>query len=508
MECFLRLHSLRAYHGDFGCGKIFLTSQNKVIIGDFAPVKPFCLQGKNQPPIEFYQIWFDEGLDGEGGEIGRGCYLAPERLKFNVTESFESADLFSLGCVLAEIFGTRSFLQFKDVLKLSSLDSDASYNENLTELIDNCEISETVLIPLIKRLCTRDPARRYLAPSDISLFKLDQNVNNWRNSISLYRKSDDFYEKKKLITETFIGIPDNLESFLILLFKENDSLLIVLLVNYLLNHVDENFVSVISESFKDNQFVQRLLSDFLLKNPKVGLIDDNFQLIKSFNSGNRDVLFQQIAKESDLKSVLNILQSQKIPKEKMMGILNKLLQIYRSRDVHDEDFESQIVYEYVSNGAEKEDLDNLYKICSKINETSSSEVTVLRIAFQLDLEKNCVPIESPISNQKKQEQFSPKPVMIAQPRLKQRILLNPIKWKGAERIKIQGILQSPDKLFFICYSDSTIFFWDMKSLLNSKSFEPVASVNPRSDAIITSLIFGTDSELIISFKDGIIGIYR
>ena len=72
-----------------------------------------------------------------------------------------------------------------------------------------------------------------------------------------------------------------------------------------------------------------------------------------------------------------------------------------------------------------------------------------------------------------------------------------------------GLLQSPDKRFFICYSTKSLLFWDFKALLKGLTNEALATVNPRSEAVISSIIFGDDSDtILVSFKDGVIGLYK
>lgn len=509
LESFLKLHALRAFHGDFGSGKVFLTSQNKVVLGDFAPIKPFCLQSRTQKPIEFYQIWFDEGLDGEISEIGRGCYLAPERLKFNALESFEAADLFSLGCVLAELFGSRGFLQFKDTLTLSNLEKDEEYDGFLSNFLEVVEEASFV-VPLIKRLCARDPTRRHLIPSDLFLFqsRIDENLQEWRKSVISYRASDDYYEKRNLITKNMNNFSYfSLEGLLLLILREKDKLLRAFLLEHFLGNQqpNEDVLSILSESFDDKKdsFLINLLLNYLLKSEKI--VCERFPLVNAINSGNRDALFQQISREPDLKVILRFLPAERMSKDRFMGILNKLLQIYRSKDVFDEDFESQMIFEYKN--SEEEGLDNLMKTCWRTwNKLDSSNFAVFeRIAYQLDLEKNKISIEQVEKKRNHVRQAEDKVAHLNQPRLKQRILLKPTAWKRTGNIL--GICQSSDRTFFICYTENFIYFWDLKVLL--KSAEPIASVNPRADAIITSVQCGyDDTNLIISFKDGIIGIYK
>ena len=252
VESFIKLHSVRAFHGDFGSGKVFLTSENKVTIGDFAPIKPFGLQSKQQSPIEFYQIWFDEGLEGESHEIGKGCYLAPERLKFNSIESFESADLFSLGCVLMELFSSRGFLQFKDVLRLSKAKDEEEYFKVFNELIEPFEFKNFDLINLIKRLCSFDPIKRSLKLKDLEMMKSlnDENIKNWRISLFNYKIVESFDMKKFTISQFPIKVFDY-ESLILLILKEKDEILQSLLFKLLTSGVDKGEEGVSDEDASD-----------------------------------------------------------------------------------------------------------------------------------------------------------------------------------------------------------------------------------------------------------------
>lgn len=533
---FLKLHGLRAFHGDFGSGKVFLTSGYKVLIGDFAPIKPFCLQSKTQNPIEFHQIWFDEGLDGETDEIGRGCYLAPERLKFNTVENFEASDLFSLGCTLVELFGTRAFLQFKDVLALSRhhLDSSEEYDALLGELIVKADFAHFDILPIVKRLCARDPLDRKLFDSDLEVIrsKIDPEIANWRKLLSSYRLTNDFCTRKEIISRfPDDSISHDFDNLLLVCLKEKDPILSVLLVNFILKAVQgaesrsellKTFhVNFVSGGFK---FVNNLLKEFSMVSSQNCSSINEFPLIQAFNSGLRgDNLLKLIGESDNLREVLDLAARRQLAGEKLMAVLNKLSQIYRKREVFDADFEARITFEYLRIGADEEDLKLLFKTCWKFYEKYSKKeaISSSRIAFRLDLEKNKVPIESCRKATSKSSWFmkrtdshshsrsrasqSQLQAQTVYPKLKQRLVNEPIKWTEP----IAGILQSPDKSFIIGYTEATLHFWDMKRIIRSQGGEPLASVNPRTDAIITSVIFGKDSDsLIISFKDGIIGLYK
>ena len=500
---------------------MFLTSNYKILIGDFAPIKPFSLQNKNQNPIEFYQIWFDEGLEGDCDEIGRGCYLAPERLKFNSIENFETADLFSLGCVLVELFGVRAFLQFSDVLSLSQSNSTEEYNELLATLVDRTEMNHSDIIPIVKRLCARDPNDRKLLGSDLLVIqsKIDPQIANWRHLLASYRFTNNFYTKKEIIAK-LPGVIEDFDAFLLVCLKEKDPILSGLLVSFMLQHTEHMetcclLVKVFNENFKDFKFVKNVIMENLIsKNQNCSSIDE-FPLIQAFNSGLRDNLFKFVAEYADLKEVVE-LASSRLSGEKLMSLLNKLLQIYRKRDFYDSEFEARIAFEYLRIEAEEDDLKTLFKTCWKFREkyAENTKVSLSRIAYQLDLEKNKVPIESSgKSGQSKSSWILKRSVSqnstgnsaSAKPKLKQRVLNEAIKWVE----KIHGILQSPDKTFIIGYNETTLHFWDMKSVIRTRDGEPLASVNPRADAIITSVIFGSEPDsLIISFQDGIIGLYK
>lgn len=519
IEAFLKLHQLRAFHGDFGSGKVFLTSDYKVLIGDFAPIKPFSLQSRTQNPIEFYQIWFDEGLDGEFDEIGRGCYLAPERLKFNSVENFEAADLFSLGCVLVELFSSRAFLQFKDVLSLGNAKDPEEYDELLSGFIKKANMSNSqILNPLVKRLCAFDPKDRKLTQDDLMEIqsKIDPLMSSWRTLISAYRFSNDYNKKIELIAK----FPDQIENFdnlLLLTLKEKDPILSALLVDFILQSAVENrneLVKVFIGNWRNNLFVNNIVKEFLMvKAPNCCTVKE-FPLIQAFNSGLRDNFFKELSNSNcNLKEVVELV-SIRLKGEKLMSVLNKLLQIYRKRDVYDYEFESRITFEYLAIDASEEEMKILYKTCWKFHEkyVAINDFSQARIAFQLDLEKNKVPIESSRKSKQsrsswlmKRSSSSSSIISRLYPRLKQRALNGPVKWTEA----ISGILQSPDRTFIIGYTETTLHFWDFKGIIRTGDGEPLASVNPRADAVIYSVIFGREPDsLIISFKDGIIGLYK
>ena len=576
IENFIKLQGLRVFHGDFGSGKVLLTSQNQVLISDFAPIKPFSLQAPKQSPIEFYQLWFDEGLDGDLGEIGRGCYLAPERLKFNSSSStsFEllgAADLFSLGCVLAELFSENgeTFLQFKNVLSLSSKSKGSDACENLIdEFLKRIRVKNE-LCPLIKKLCSQDPLKRSLSALDIENLKsmIDVKLKNWREFVNLYRLNEglNFFAKKELIIKKKCEAqnldPKQVETLCLLILRENEALLRILLVDLLFkvfqNNENFNFDELLKAlNVEENLMIEDLVIRNLLsmKNFNFHLNEQpKFSLIKAFSNFNlkadREALFQQILKEPDLKKVLYVLEVKNCAREKVKDVLVKLLQIYRARGLRDFEFERQLAFWFFAVNIEEEEVMALFDLCNlttpyqlhrPVKKDQLGPAATNRIAYQFDLKKNKIPIEilrnqeslsvtmiantNTITNTNTNTNINTHSLSRRQQitgckKLKQRLLIDGIPWKFADNEKCLAILQSPDRSFFLFHSQSTIYFWDIKEILpttgkegakfKSSKREALGAVCPRGvDGVICSVVFSDDNSLFIAFEDGIIGLYK
>ncbi|CCX33476.1 Similar to Putative serine/threonine-protein kinase VPS15; acc. no. Q9UVG6 [Pyronema omphalodes CBS 100304] len=99
--CGLRdCHARGVHHGDIKAENVLVTSWNWIYLSDFAPFKPTYLPADN--PADF-SYFFDTSLR-------RICYVAPERFLDAGQKRAEDApltdemDIFSLGCVIAELF--------------------------------------------------------------------------------------------------------------------------------------------------------------------------------------------------------------------------------------------------------------------------------------------------------------------------------------------------------------------------------------------------------------------
>ncbi|KAG5357663.1 putative serine/threonine-protein kinase VPS15 [Yarrowia sp. C11] len=97
-------HARGVYHGDIKSENTLVTSWNWALLSDFAPFKPVSLPSDDP---SFFSFFFDTSLR-------RTCYLAPERFADVNSSNPQSApqemeltgahDIFSLGCVIAELF--------------------------------------------------------------------------------------------------------------------------------------------------------------------------------------------------------------------------------------------------------------------------------------------------------------------------------------------------------------------------------------------------------------------
>eukprot|EP00127_Corallochytrium_limacisporum_P003996 Clim_evm45s156 gene=Clim_evmTU45s156 len=154
-----QIHDVGVCHGDLKAENIVLSSSGWLSIVDFASFKPTLLPAENQG--EFY-FFFDSA--------GRGnCYIAPERFvaaaKADSDAPFEPGmDMFSVGCVIAEIFSRGSF-----AFGLSDLLSYA--NGDISDSVFTTRIEEPVIARLVQGLVARDPVKRLTATQALQQFR-------------------------------------------------------------------------------------------------------------------------------------------------------------------------------------------------------------------------------------------------------------------------------------------------------------------------------------------------
>ncbi|XP_066322820.1 serine/threonine-protein kinase VPS15-like isoform X1 [Miscanthus floridulus] len=158
-------HSKGICHGDIKCENVLVTSWNWLYLADFASFKPTYIPDDDPSDFSFY---FDTG-----GR--RRCYLAPERFYEHGGESQVAADaplqpsmdIFSLGCVLAELF-----LEGQPLFELSQL---LAYRRGQYDPIHTLEkIQDTGIRDMILHMIQLDPKKRL--PCRIYLQKYESVV--------------------------------------------------------------------------------------------------------------------------------------------------------------------------------------------------------------------------------------------------------------------------------------------------------------------------------------------
>ncbi|AQK55820.1 protein kinase family protein / WD-40 repeat family protein [Zea mays] len=159
-------HSKGICHGDIKCENVLVTSWNWLYLADFASFKPTYIPDDDPSDFSFY---FDTG-----GR--RRCYLAPERFYEHGGESQVAADaplqpsmdIFSLGCVLAELF-----LEGQPLFELSQL---LAYRRGQYDPIHTLEkIQDTGIRDMILHMTQLEPKKRlpcrsYLQKYEIVVF--------------------------------------------------------------------------------------------------------------------------------------------------------------------------------------------------------------------------------------------------------------------------------------------------------------------------------------------------
>uniref|UniRef100_H2Z3A5 non-specific serine/threonine protein kinase n=1 Tax=Ciona savignyi TaxID=51511 RepID=H2Z3A5_CIOSA len=157
------------WHGDIKSENVLITSWNWLLLTDFASFKPAYLPDDN--PADF-NYFFDTSRR-------RTCYIAPERftdnqsmLASNELRDYDVAvtnamDIFSAGCVIAEIFtdGTPLF----DLSQLLAYRENKFDPEAVLNKIDDIHVRE-----MVKHMTQCDPAKRYTA---------EKYLNEWRGKI-------------------------------------------------------------------------------------------------------------------------------------------------------------------------------------------------------------------------------------------------------------------------------------------------------------------------------------
>ncbi|KAG9441768.1 hypothetical protein H6P81_017622 [Aristolochia fimbriata] len=149
-------HDNGVCHGDIKCENVLVTSWNWLYLADFASFKPTYIPDDDPSDFSFF---FDTG-----GR--RRCYLAPERFyehggEMQVTQDaplVPSMDIFSVGCVLAELF-----LEGQPLFELSQLLAYRRGQYDPSQYLE--KIPDSGIRKMILHMIQLDPGSRLSAES-------------------------------------------------------------------------------------------------------------------------------------------------------------------------------------------------------------------------------------------------------------------------------------------------------------------------------------------------------
>jgi phosphoinositide-3-kinase regulatory subunit 4 len=151
-----QIHSEGHYHGDINTNNVLLTSWNWLLISDFAPYKPIYLPSED---IGKYQFFF--GANSDKSYIAPEKLVSPEDMLTSVSlEEMQAMDIFSMGCVLAEIFLNGHALF--DLVKLQSYKKGFYNPKEILNTIEVPEIKELIISMIELIPSKRKTAHEYL----------------------------------------------------------------------------------------------------------------------------------------------------------------------------------------------------------------------------------------------------------------------------------------------------------------------------------------------------------
>ena len=154
-------HAQNVYHGDIKTENALVTSWNWLLLSDFSASFKSCFLPEDNPAD--FSFFFD--ISGR-----RTCYLAPERF-LSTGEAVEgrsginwAMDIFSLGCVIAELFLESPIFNLSQLLnyRQGTFDPVSTY----VNRIEDKDIRE-----LVTHMIQLEPESRYSA---------DEYLNFWR----------------------------------------------------------------------------------------------------------------------------------------------------------------------------------------------------------------------------------------------------------------------------------------------------------------------------------------
>jgi phosphoinositide-3-kinase regulatory subunit 4 len=155
-------HARDIFHGDIKTENVLVTSWNWVYLSDFSSsFKPTYLPEDNPADFSFF-------FDTSGR---RTCYLAPERFLNPGEEAIGkspinwSMDIFSVGCVIAELFLESPIFNLSQLFKYRA---NKEYNPELSQLN---RIADKDIRDMVAHMISIDPQARYNAEEYLKFWK-------------------------------------------------------------------------------------------------------------------------------------------------------------------------------------------------------------------------------------------------------------------------------------------------------------------------------------------------
>ena len=153
-------HAQNIYHGDIKTENLLVTSWNWLYLTDFSSsFKPATLPEDNPADFSFY-------FDTSGR---RTCYLAPERFTVGGELSLQgelnwAMDIFSVGCLIAELFLEGPIFSLSQVFKYKTGDYDPEHSQ--LDKLEDSDVREMIL-----NMIELDPEKRYSAEQYLSFYR-------------------------------------------------------------------------------------------------------------------------------------------------------------------------------------------------------------------------------------------------------------------------------------------------------------------------------------------------
>ncbi|SAM00828.1 hypothetical protein [Absidia glauca] len=197
-------HQQKVYHGDIKTENVLVTSGNWAYLVDFASYKPTFLPEDDPADFSFF---FDTSSR-------RSCYIAPERfykagteidqrlkalgtgVNSTLCELTAEMDIFSVGCVIAELF-----LEGSSIFSLSQLFKYRNGEYNPSQKLD--KMGDPDIKDMVLHMIQLDPSQRFSA---------EKYLSEWRGKAFPDYFYDFLHEYMALLTDKNETLPSRIQT--------------------------------------------------------------------------------------------------------------------------------------------------------------------------------------------------------------------------------------------------------------------------------------------------------